>query len=57
MQKLALYSWIASLSLAVSSLLLLQGLPSRSTFTAAAVVSAILFGTADFGLRHKRLAS
>lgn len=56
MQKLALYSWIASLSLAVSSLLLLQGLPSQMPLTAAAVVCAILFGVADLGLRQRRLA-
>ena len=53
MDKLAFFSLIASSSAAVSSLLLLPGLPQQAPFAAAGVISAMFCGAACAVLRQR----
>ena len=57
MDKLALYSLVASLSFAICALFTLRGMPQQLPFIAAAIVSALIFAALFVSSHRKTMAS
>jgi len=57
MDKLALYSLVASLSFAICALFTLRGMPQQLPFIAAAIVSALIFAALFVRSHRKTMAS